>query len=66
MIDVNEDEVRPDKEEWLKGLTDPDVAPKAVIEDPVNDTCKRKHHITYLAQQVDVAYSFRCGITVVF
>lgn len=35
-----------------KSLTDPTCAPKYEIDDPVNNTCKKKHHITYLAQQV--------------
>ena len=52
IIDINEDEILPDKDIWMaKSLTDPELAPKYVIEDPVNDTCRRKHHITYLAQQ---------------
>lgn len=57
LIDINEDEVLPDKDQWLtKSLTDPSYAPKAVIDEPVNDTCRRKHHITYLAQQVYKLY----------
>ncbi|XP_018336789.1 uncharacterized protein LOC108745175 [Agrilus planipennis] len=51
IIDIHEDEIRPDKADWLKSLTDPNYAPKQEVEDEVNDTCKRKHHITYLAQQ---------------
>ncbi|KAI4466256.1 proline-rich protein prcc [Holotrichia oblita] len=45
-------EILCDKKIWMtKSLTDPEMAPKFVVKDPVNDTCKRKHHITYLAQQ---------------
>lgn len=52
LIDINEDEVLPEKDQWLlKSITDPSVQPQNVVDDPVNDTCKRKHHITYLAQQ---------------
>lgn len=53
LIDINEDEVLTDKDLWItKSLTDPNMVPKEDVEDPVNDTCRRKHHITYLAQQV--------------
>lgn len=52
VIDINEDDVLPDRDTWMiKSITDPTQAPKYTIKDPVNDTCKRKHHITYLAQQ---------------
>lgn len=62
LIDINEEEVLPDKDLWLtKSLTDPNMAPKAEEEDPVNDTCKRKHHITYLAQQVFVVLFVHCN-----
>lgn len=57
LIDINEEEVLPDKDLWLtKSLTDPDMVPKEEVEDPVNDTCRRKHHITYLAQQVPIFF----------
>lgn len=53
LIDLNEDEVLPEKDQWLtKSLTDPSYAPKPTIEEPVDDTRRRKHHITFLAQQV--------------
>lgn len=53
LIDINEEDVLPDKDLWLtKSLTDPSMVPQQEVEDPVNDTCRRKHHITYLAQQV--------------
>ncbi|RZB62194.1 PRCC domain containing protein [Asbolus verrucosus] len=55
LIDINEEEILPDKNLWLtKSLTDPDSAPKAVIENPVDPTRKKKHHITYLAEQAKV------------
>ncbi|KAJ8910824.1 hypothetical protein NQ315_015559 [Exocentrus adspersus] len=52
LIDINEEEILPEKDLWMtKSLTDPEMAPKAQIEDPVDPTKRRKHHITYLAQQ---------------
>ncbi|XP_022915341.2 uncharacterized protein [Onthophagus taurus] len=52
IVDINEEEILPDKDVWMtKALTDPELSAKYVVKDPVNDTCKRKHHITYLAQQ---------------
>lgn len=52
LIDINEEEILPDKDLWMtKSLTDPEMAPKANIEDPVDPTRRKKHHITYLAQQ---------------
>lgn len=52
IVEINEDEILYDKKIWMtKSLTDPEMAPKFVVDNPVNDTCKRKHHITYLAQQ---------------
>ncbi|XP_068914681.1 proline-rich protein PRCC isoform X1 [Tenebrio molitor] len=52
LIDINEEEIIPDKDVWLtKSLTDPDTAPKAAVENPVDPTRKKKHHITYLAEQ---------------
>ncbi|XP_044270444.1 uncharacterized protein LOC123015066 [Tribolium madens] len=52
LVDINEEEILPDKEIWMtKSLTDPDSAPKPVIEEPVDPTRKKKHHITYLAEQ---------------
>ncbi|KAI4466267.1 proline-rich protein prcc [Holotrichia oblita] len=52
IVEITEDEILCDKKIWMtKSLTDPEMAPKFVVKDPVNDTCKRKHHITYLAQQ---------------
>lgn len=51
LIDIHEDEIRPDREEWLKSLTDPNFEPQTDIKDPVNNTCKVKNHITSLAQK---------------
>ncbi|GJQ67293.1 hypothetical protein Trydic_g8194 [Trypoxylus dichotomus] len=52
IVEIAEDEILCDKKIWMtKSLTDPEMAPKYIVKDPVNDTCKRKHHITYLAQQ---------------
>lgn len=52
LIDINEEEILPDKDVWLtKSLTDPDTAAPPVIENPVDPTRKKKHHITYLAEQ---------------
>lgn len=51
LIDIHEDEIRPDREEWLKSLTDPNCEPNADVKDPVNNTCKSKNHITSLAQK---------------
>lgn len=52
IVEINEDEILSDKKIWMtKSLTDPEMAAKYVVKDPVNDTCRRKHHITYLAQQ---------------
>lgn len=52
LIDINEEEILPDKDLWMtKSLTDPEMAPKATVEDPVDPTKRKKHHITYLAQQ---------------
>ncbi|XP_017771457.1 PREDICTED: uncharacterized protein LOC108558909 isoform X2 [Nicrophorus vespilloides] len=53
LVDINEAEVLTEKDAWVtKALTDPEANPKGTaINDPVNNTCKKKHHITYLAQQ---------------
>ncbi|CAG9816263.1 unnamed protein product [Phaedon cochleariae] len=52
LIDINEEEIMPDKDLWLtKSLTDPEMAPKPQSDDSVDPTRRRKHHITYLAQQ---------------
>ncbi|XP_066255958.1 proline-rich protein PRCC isoform X2 [Euwallacea similis] len=52
LIDINEEEIMPDKDLWMtKSLTDPELQPKAAPEDVLDPTKKRKHHITYLAQQ---------------
>nr|CAI5856767.1 unnamed protein product [Callosobruchus analis] len=52
LIDINEEDVLPEKELWMtKALTDPEMEPKKEIENPVDPTRRRKHHITYLAQQ---------------
>lgn len=52
LIDINEEEILPDKDLWMtKSLTDPEMAPKATVEDPVDPTRRKKHHITFLAQQ---------------
>ncbi|KAL3284788.1 hypothetical protein HHI36_018931 [Cryptolaemus montrouzieri] len=52
LIDVNEEELVADKDLWMtKSLTDPDFVPKQAVEDPVDPTKRKKHHITYLAQQ---------------
>lgn len=52
LIDINEEEILPEKDLWMaKFLTDPEMAPKSKIEDPVDLTRRKKHHITYLAQQ---------------
>ncbi|KAJ8955311.1 hypothetical protein NQ314_006899 [Rhamnusium bicolor] len=52
LIDVNEEEILPEKDLWMtKSLTDPEMAPKPQIEEPVDPTRRKKHHITYLAQQ---------------
>lgn len=51
LIDIHEDEIRPDREEWLKSLTDPNCEPNTEIKNPVNNTCKVKNHITSLAQK---------------
>ncbi|XP_060518053.1 uncharacterized protein LOC132696926 [Cylas formicarius] len=52
LIDINEEEILPDKELWMtKSLTDPEMSPKAQVGDAVDPTKRRKHHITYLAQQ---------------
>lgn len=57
LIDINEEEVLPEKELWLtKSITDPNMVPPQEVDDAVNDTCRRKHHITYLAQQVRFAF----------
>ncbi|XP_017785941.1 PREDICTED: uncharacterized protein LOC108569061 [Nicrophorus vespilloides] len=50
---VNEAEVLPEKDAWVtKAHNDPEANPKGTaVNDPVNNTCKKKHHITYLAQQ---------------
>lgn len=51
LVDVSEDEVLPETDQWLlKSITDPMIQPQTVVEDPVNQTCRRKHHITYLAE----------------
>lgn len=52
LIDINEEEILPEKDLWMtKSLTDPEYIPKKEIEDPVDPTRRKKHHITYLAQQ---------------
>ncbi|KAJ3661264.1 hypothetical protein Zmor_005668 [Zophobas morio] len=52
LIDINEEEIVADNNFWMtKSLTDPDQAPKNAVEDPVDPTRKKKHHITYLAEQ---------------
>lgn len=52
LIDINEEEIVSDKNMWLtKSITDPDEVPEPVVEDPVDPTRKKKHHITYLAEQ---------------
>jgi len=53
LIDINEDEIKADQDLWMvKSLTDPEMmAPRGDPSDPVDPTKKRKHHITYLAQQ---------------
>ncbi|XP_018574619.1 uncharacterized protein LOC108913539 [Anoplophora glabripennis] len=52
LIDINEEEILPEKDIWMaKSLTDPEMASKPKIEDPVDPTRRKKHHITYLAQQ---------------
>lgn len=52
LIDINEEEIMADKDLWMaKSMTDPEMAPRAVIDDPVDPTRRKKHHITYLAQQ---------------
>lgn len=56
LIDINEEEVTADKDLWItKSLTDPEMVPKQQAEEDeetINNTQRRKHHITYLAQQV--------------
>lgn len=52
LIDINEEEILPEKDLWMtKSLTDPDMVAKPTVEDPVDPTRRKKHHITYLAQQ---------------
>lgn len=51
LIDVHEDTIRPDKEVWLRSLTDPDLEAEPVIEATVDSTRKVKNHITALAQK---------------
>lgn len=52
LIDINEEEIMPDKDLWMtKSLTDPELQPKAEPEETVDPTKKRKHHITYLAER---------------
>lgn len=51
LIDIHEDEIRPDKEVWLRSLTDPDLEAEPVIENTVDSTRKVKNHITALAQK---------------
>ncbi|KAF5293562.1 hypothetical protein FQA39_LY03047 [Lamprigera yunnana] len=51
LIDIHEDTIRPDKEVWLKSLTDPDFEAEPVIENPVDSTRKSRNHITALAQR---------------
>ncbi|XP_050516005.1 uncharacterized protein LOC126890892 [Diabrotica virgifera virgifera] len=52
LIDINEEEILADKDLWMaKSLTDPEMAPRSAVEDPVDPTRRKKHHITYLAQQ---------------
>lgn len=40
--------------EIIKSITEPPSRVVTEIETPVNNTCKRKHHITYLAQQAKI------------
>ncbi|KAK5647368.1 hypothetical protein RI129_002260 [Pyrocoelia pectoralis] len=51
LIDIHEDEIRPDKEVWLRSLTDPDLEAEPVIENTVDGTRKVKNHITALAEK---------------
>lgn len=52
LIDVNEEEIVPERDIWMaKSLTDPELAPKEEVENPVDPTRRKRHHITYLAQQ---------------
>ncbi|CAG9761368.1 unnamed protein product [Ceutorhynchus assimilis] len=53
LIDINEDDSMPDRDLMMtKSLTDPDLAPKPPEDDgTIDSTKKRKHHITFLAQQ---------------
>nr|XP_023020373.1 uncharacterized protein LOC111508950 [Leptinotarsa decemlineata] len=52
LIDINEEEMLLDKDLWMvKSLTDPELAPKPEIDEPVDPTRRKKHHITYLVQQ---------------
>ncbi|KAK9885798.1 hypothetical protein WA026_013667 [Henosepilachna vigintioctopunctata] len=52
LIDLNEEALVADKDLWMrKSLTDPEFVPKAPIEEPVDPTKRKKHHITYLAEQ---------------
>ncbi|KAK4871592.1 hypothetical protein RN001_015716 [Aquatica leii] len=50
-IDIHEDAIRPDKEVWLKSLTDPNFEAEAAVEENVDNTRKSKNHITALAQK---------------
>ncbi|XP_065158677.1 uncharacterized protein, partial [Atheta coriaria] len=52
-IDINEEEVMTDEDIIrAKALTDPEVErPSAAEGEPISAMSKRKHHITYLAQQ---------------
>lgn len=52
LIDINEEEILSDKDLWMtKSLTDPEMAAKTKVENPVDPTRRKKHHITYLAEQ---------------
>lgn len=51
MIDINEEEILPEKDIWMtRALTDPEMEQKPE-EETVDPTKRKKHHITYLAQQ---------------
>ncbi|KAF5303399.1 hypothetical protein FQR65_LT08241 [Abscondita terminalis] len=51
LIDIHEDAIRPDKEVWLKSLTDPNFEAETVVENDVDNTRKSRNHITALAQK---------------
>jgi len=52
LIDINEEDVVAGQDIWMtKAITDPEQKPPVEVEEPINHTAKKKHHITYLAQQ---------------